>query len=134
MTSLETQDSGPFEGELARVLLLAYAAGDQVVGDWLLRDADPVVPNVEVVIVRANGRTDGPISHERATYTPEGTASFKDRLQTFVLTRFSQGDDIEGTWRVRFARLDLPDWDVQISLDPDEEINRGKTGISSVDS
>jgi hypothetical protein len=130
--SLKSEDKAPFERELARFLLLGYAAGDRIVGDWPLRESDPVVPDVDVVIERVNG-TDGPIARERATYTPEPEASFRKRLKVFVLTRFSQGYDVEGTWRVRFARMDLPEWDVQIFLDAGEEIDRRKAGISSID-
>lgn len=112
----------PFERHLGRFLLLAYASGDEVVGNWLLLDSDDMVPNLEVTIERVDAGGGATVDHAGATAFPASRADFRERLQTFVLERFVEGDDVEGIWRVRFPRTSLPTWEVRISSDADAEV------------
>lgn len=124
MTSTDSSDGAtaePFERQLGRFLLVAYASGDDVEGEWHLLDTDPMVPDVTVIVTPIDSGPASPSSSEEATFTPNGPTDFKSRFQTFVLERFANNDDIEGTWVVRYARESLPDWEVSISTSADAE-------------
>lgn len=107
-----------FEDRLGRFLLIAHASGAAVEGEWNLRDIHRMVPDVEVVIDRAVTDPDGSGSADGPARPP----GFEGRLHAFVLERFSEGDDIEGVWTIRYPRETVPDWDVTITLDDAESV------------
>lgn len=129
MDSSDKAASERFEQEIGRFLLVAFAAGEDVEGEWHLMDTDPMVPDVNVTVTRVDSGPAVPKSSEGVTFAPSEPADLKTRLQAFVLERFADGEDIEGTWMVRFARGPLPDWEVSISTSADLDVVRRGDGI-----
>lgn len=115
--------SDGFQRELGQFLLVAFAAGDDVEGEWHLMDTDPLVPGVYVTVTRVDAGPPFPVSAKEVTITPGEPGSFKTRLQSFLLERFADGEAIEGTWAVRTARDPLPEWEVDIATDADFDVD-----------
>lgn len=115
----------PFEQQLWRFILITYAAGHTVEGEWHLMDTDPMVPDLVVAIERLESELVVPDSQDRAGVLVGASAGFKERLQTFLLTRFSEGVDVEGTWTLRYRRHGIPDWEVTIASSVDEVVVTG---------
>lgn len=133
MTSGDSAGTAPggFEREVGEFLLVAFAAGEDVEGEWRLMDTDPMVPDVSVTVTRIDCGPSVPAADEDATFAPGDPEDFKTRLQSFVLERFADGEDIEGSWVVRFAREPLPDWEVTIVTSGDLDVVRTGDGITS---
>lgn len=133
MDSSDGPTDEPFEREFGRFLLVAYASGDDVEGEWHLMDTDRMVPDINVIVTRLDSGPPVPAFGDGATFTPSGPADFKRRLQAFVLEQFADGADIEGTWNIRFARGSLPDWEVSIATGTDFEAARTGDGVSRLE-
>lgn len=129
---MTSPDGDSFEWDLGRFLLLAYATGDPVEGSWVLLDPHQMVPDIEVVVDRVDRSSGAPAFDEHATTACRGSPDFKGRLHRFVLEQFSRGSDIDGEWRVRFARMDLPKWNVRITSNVDEPIASEDDEVSSL--
>lgn len=99
-----------FEGRLARLLLVAFARGVDVEGTWDLATDDPIIAPLSVTIARADV---GPTLTEPTADEP----GFADALEHFLLTEFADGVDVEGSWSLRFARQQIPAWDVEVAFD-----------------
>lgn len=98
-----------FDGRLARLLLVAFARGVDVEGSWTLATDDRVISPLSVTIARADV---GPSLAEPTSDEP----AFADALEHFLLAEFADGVDIEGSWSLRFARQQIPAWDVEVEF------------------
>lgn len=136
MTSMDESDDATgetFRRDLGRLLLLAYASGEDVEGEWHLMDTDRMVPDVTVAVTRLDSGPSVPAFGEAATFAPAGPSGFKTRLQRFVLERFADGTDIEGTWEISFARESVPTWEVTVSTIAESEMIRTGDDVSTTE-
>lgn len=107
--------SGAFVDRLGELLLLSFASGQSVEGDWYLVNGHRMIPDLAVSIARVDGSVCRPPDEGRATVTD--TRPFDAKLEGFLLTEFADGESIEGTWELRYPRPELPAWDVDVDLD-----------------
>lgn len=122
----ENGDDEGFETRLGRVLLVAFAAGESVEGNWQLTFDDDFVPDVRVSVLRVDPEGDAPSTE--TTFEPAGYDDFETELRSFLLGEFADGTRIEGSWTVRYAREALPAWDVYV------EVNDADAGLGDVPS
>lgn len=114
-----------FETRLGEFLLVAFAAGHDVAGVWYLANADSMIPDFVVSVTRINAGWGRRLDETEITFELIGPQQFEDWLGDFLLTEFSRGEHIEGTWTVRYGWEELPEWSVQIERrDPDQAAER----------
>lgn len=115
MAERTRESGGPFVERLAELLLLSYAGGQDVEGDWPLVNEDRMVPDLYVSIDPSGGGGDA--SRQEATVTGTDTRAFESKLESFLLRAFADGEAVAGAWELRFPRAELPAWRVEIELD-----------------
>lgn len=116
---------GDFETRLAEFLLVAFAAGHDVETVWHLPNADSMIPDFVISVKRTNLGRGSRLDETTVTFDPGGHGPFEDRLGDFLLTEFSRGVDIEGTWTARYGWAELPEWTVQIERRDANEVTEG---------
>lgn len=107
--------AGQFVDRLGELVLLSFAAGQDVEGTWALVNDDRMVPDLYVSIDQLGDGRDAPLREPALTGTD--VRDFESKLQSFLLREFSEGETVAGTWELRFARAELPAWRVAVELD-----------------
>jgi hypothetical protein len=107
-----------FSDRLSAFLLVAYANGTNVEGQWSLPDEDPIMPDITVTVARNEENTIAPNGKDGASSACKRNDSpqFATQLETFLLCEYGDGTDISGMWTVVFARERIPSWTVEITL------------------
>jgi len=108
-----------FVDRLGHLLLVVFAAGDPIEGEYDLATEAELIPAIRVSILREEP------GEEHASEPPTvelGVDGFETALETFLLAEYARGIEIDGVWTVRYARSSLPEWsvDVEVSEPPTE--------------
>lgn len=113
----ERRGDGEFRARLSEFLLIAYAAGDELAGEYHLPNSDESIPNLSVRISRASSGPAGLRPASERPVEPTDGREFRVKLEEFLLTEYARGVRLAGTWHVRFPWGDLPEWTVGIETD-----------------
>lgn len=107
-------DTGSFLDRFGELVLLAHASGQAVEGSWYVVIDNPVVPDVHVEITRIDD--DPRPGPQESTVSGTDDRPFEHQLESFLLTAFAEGEEITGTWVLRYGRREFPGWEVEIQL------------------
>lgn len=104
-----------FSDRLSTFLLVAYANGTDVEGEWSLPDEDPITPDITATVTRRRETTTAS-NGASSVWKRNDSPQFATELRTFLLREYGDGTDIDGTWSIAFARESVPSWTVEIVL------------------
>lgn len=106
--------AGTFPDRLGEFVLLAFATGQRVEGEWYLFNAHRMVPDINVTVTRLDAERSGPA--EGGTVAATDARPFEVKLESFLLREYADGESIVGTWKLEYARGALPTWSVDVDL------------------
>lgn len=113
MTDSSVRVADAFVDRLGHLLLVAFAAGNPVEGEYDLAAEAASIPEIRVSILREEAPDGHPFD---APTVDLDVAEFGAALETFLLAEYARGVALDGVWTVRYARSSLPEWSVDIEV------------------
>jgi hypothetical protein len=113
MTDSPVRVSEGFVDRLGHLLLVAFAAGKPIEGEYDLAVEAELIPEVRVSILREQPGDENPSESATVELDVDG---FETALETFLLAEYARGIEIDGVWTVRYARSSLPEWSVDVEV------------------
>lgn len=113
MTEPPVSTTDSFVARLGHLLLVAFAAGQSVNGEYDLSTETVMIPRIRVSILREGPGGDSRPDESTVELDHE---DFGTALETFLLSEYARGVRMEGVWTVRYARPSLPEWSVDVEV------------------
>jgi|GEM_PF-2527988 len=113
MTEPPVNTTDTFVSRLGHLLLVAFATGQSVRGEYDLSAQTAMIPEIHVSILRESAGSDRGTGETTVELAHE---EFGTALETFLFSEYARGIRMDGVWTVHYARPSLPEWSVDIEV------------------